>query len=412
MARSATFLLLAFVSLLITSCGKQTAAPETPRPVRTLVVTADQQHLMAEYAGSIVARVESQLSFRVAGKIQARKVDVGSQVKVGQLLMQLDAQDLTLGLSQAQASVRTAQTNYELAELELKRFRDLQASGAISLSAVDAKNAAFEAAKAALEQSQALLGEQKNQTQYASLKADMDGVVTAVEAEIGQVVAAGFPVIKLAQLSAQPYSQANNQASSDLEMAIEIPENNLALINKAETIEIQLWASSKEVFRGRIREIAPAADPISRAFSAKISFLDITEKQQKLLKLGMTASAKFLLTTPQAYVKVPLSALLQSQGQTQVWRVVQGRAQPSSVTIAGINGNDVLIKGLEPGQTIITAGVHVLTAGQAVSLLPEVAKPIDGAAPISAQAIMAPATSPTVSPQTQASPAPVNQAEN
>jgi membrane fusion protein, multidrug efflux system len=386
MARSAPpALLLGLLSIFITACSKHTAPIEPSRPVRSLVVSAEQQHLMAEYAGSVVARVESQLAFRVGGKIKARKIEVGSQVKAGQILMQLDAQDLTLGLNQAQANAHTAQSNYDLAAKELKRFEELQHTGAISQSALDAKVSAFDAAKAYFEQAQALLAEQNNQTQYATLKADMDGVVTSVQAEIGQVVAEGFPVVKLARLG-----DPQADTPSDLEMSIEIPENNLGLIHKAEAIEIVLWASRKEVFHGHIREIAPAADPISRTFSAKISFINLTPQQNKLLKLGMTASAQFLLTTPQTFIKVPLSALLYSQGKTQVWQVVQGHAQPTDVTIAGINGNEVLIKGLEPGQTIITAGVHVLTPGQAVTLLPHVAPPEEGPAPLSAHSIMAP----------------------
>lgn len=379
-------LLLGFLSLSIAACSKHTAPTEAARPVRTLVASAEQQHLMAEYAGSVVARVESLLAFRVGGKIKARKVEVGSQVKAGQILMQLDAQDLNLGLNQAQANAHTAQSNYDLAGKELKRFEELQHSGAISQSALDAKISAFDAAKANFEQAQAQLAEQKNQTQYANLIADMDGVVTDVQAEIGQVVAAGFPVVKLARLGGP---QADTP--SDLEMSIEIPENNLGLIKKAEAIEIALWASRKEVFHGQTREIAPAADPISRTFAAKISFVDLTPQQTKVLKLGMTASAKFLLTTPQTFIKLPLSALLNSQGKTQVWQVVQGHAQPTDVSIVGINGNEVLINGLQPGQTIITAGVHVLTAGQAVTLLPQITPPVEGPAPISAHGIMAPA---------------------
>lgn len=374
----------ALVCLFLAACSKQTPPSEPARPVRTLVVSANQQHLMAEYSGSVVARVESQLGFRVGGKIKLRKVEVGSQVKPGDVLMQLDTQDLILGLNQAQANVHTAHSNFILAEKELKRFGELLKTGAVSQSALDAKSSAFDAAKAYYEQAQAQLLERQNQTQYANLKADVAGVVTAIQAEIGQVVAAGAPVVSLAQVA------KNTDGASDMEIAIEIPENNLSLINKAEAIEITLWALRKEIFKGHIREMAPAADPISRTFSAKISFVDSTEAQRKLLKLGMTATAKFLLTTPQAYIKVPLSALLNSQGKTLVWQVKDGKAEPVEVTVAGISGNEVLLKGLQSGQTIITAGVHVLTPGRPVTLLPPAAAAAPTGAPISAHAIMAP----------------------
>lgn len=393
MARKAIFTLFLSVLSLLIGCGQHTAPTEIARPVRTLVVAANQQQLAAEYAGTIVARVESALAFQVGGKIQARHVEVGSQVKTGQLLMSLDNQDLKLGLTQAQANARTAQTQFEVAALEYKRFSDLLKTGAISQSAVDAKNVAFAAAKAYLEQAQAIEREQANQTRYAQLIADVDGVVTALHGEIGQVVAPGVPVVQLAKLS----GDNSHAGPSDLELAIAIPENNLGLINKADAIDIQLWASTKEVFHGRIREIAPAADPISRAFAAKISFIDMSDAQRALLKLGMSAAAKFHLTTPQAFIKLPLSALFNNQGKTQVWQVVQGRAELTEIKVAGISGNDVLVEGLHPGQTIITAGVHVLTSGQAVSLLPAPAQTQQTPARLSAQALMAPAAEHTQS---------------
>ena len=393
MARKAIFTLFLSVLSLLIGCGQHTAPTEIARPVRTLVVAANQQQLAAEYAGTIVARVESALAFQVGGKIQARHVEVGSQVKTGQLLMSLDNQDLKLGLTQAQANARTAQTQFEVAALEYKRFSDLLKTGAISQSAVDAKNVAFAAAKAYLEQAQAIEREQANQTRYAQLIANVDGVVTALHGEIGQVVAPGVPVVQLAKLS----GDNSHAGPSDLELAIAIPENNLGLINKADAIDIQLWASTKEVFHGRIREIAPAADPISRAFAAKISFIDMSDAQRALLKLGMSAAAKFHLTTPQAFIKLPLSALFNNQGKTQVWQVVQGRAELTEIKVAGISGNDVLVEGLHPGQTIITAGVHVLTPGQAVSLLPALAQTQQTPARLSAQALMAPAAEHTQS---------------
>ncbi|HRH78855.1 MAG TPA: hypothetical protein PK129_16035, partial [Cellvibrionaceae bacterium] len=161
-------------------------------------------------------------------------------------------------------------------------------------------------------------------------------------------------------------------------------------INKADAIDIHLWANSKEVFHGRIREIAPAADPISRAFAAKLAFIDVSAAQRALLKLGMTARAQFHLTTPQTFIALPLSALLNNQGKTQVWQVVEGQAQLTEVKVVGVSGNDLLVEGVQPGQTIVTAGVHVLTQGQAVSPLAAPAHTNQAPARLSAQALMAP----------------------
>lgn len=389
---SAKSLLLVFLSfvLLLVSCSKQAVEELPSRPVRAVEVAQSQQQLMAEYAGHIQARVESPLGFRVAGKILTRKVDVGSTVKAGQVLMQLDPQDLQLALAQAKANARAAQTNFDMSALELKRFQELRKIDAVSQSALEAKTVAYDAAKASNEQAQANLKEQENQTRYGNLVSDVDGVVTAVLAEVGQVVAVGVPVVKIAKLNA---TDGGNKNLSDLEVAIAIPENNVDIVTKADAIQIQLWANRKETLKGSIREISPAADPATRTFAAKIRLVDLTPKQIALAKLGMTASVKFLLTTPQAYVRLPLSALLQSKGQSQVWLVEKNRVQQKPVQVVGVNGNDVLVTGLNPGQFVVTAGVHVLNPNQLVTILPPDEPAQEVASPLSAQALMAPLNS-------------------
>ncbi|MET0357221.1 MAG: efflux RND transporter periplasmic adaptor subunit [Cellvibrio sp.] len=368
------------LSSSIAGCSKQPEKTEDIRPVRAIQLSAAQQQVMAEYSGNVQARIESQLAFRVGGKIQVRKVDVGSLVKPGQMLMALDPQDLNLAQAQAQANLKAAQSNFELAEFELKRFQELRKTNAISQSAFDAKNTAFESAKATWEQAQAAYKGQSNQAAYANLVSDVEGVVTAIDAEVGQVVAAGVPVIQVAK-------------AGELEVLVGIPENNVEMIKRSTQIEVQLWANSKEVMAGKIRELSPVADAATRTFIARISLQNLTAKQVALVKLGMTASVKFSLTTPGSFVKIPLTALYQEKGVTSVWVIEKSAVKLVPVQVGGVSGNDVLLTGgVSAGQFVVTAGVHVLNPGQRVSILEPETKPQIEEPYLSAQTLLSPST--------------------
>ncbi len=369
------------VGIFLSSCSKQAEKSEDVRPVRAIVLDAAQQQVKSEYSGNVQARVESYLGFRVGGKIQTRKVDVGTVVKPGQVLMQLDPQDLRLAQAQAEANFKAAKSNFELAEFELKRYQDLRKTGAVSQSAMDAKNTAFESAKASFEQAQAAYKSQSNQAAYASLNSDVDGVVTAIRAEIGQVVAAGTPVVQVAK-------------SGELEIVVGIPENNVEVVKRANQIDIRLWANPKEILTGKIRELSPVADAATRTFIAKISIVNPTPKQAASVKLGMTAAVQFVINTPGSFVKVPLTALYQEKGVTSVWVVEKGAVKLVPVQVGGVSGNDVLLTGgVVSGQTLVTAGVHVLNPGQHVVIMEPESKPAAAEPYLTSQALLnSPAT--------------------
>lgn len=386
---SLTFVCILTLSFILSGCSKQAEKVEDIRPVRAIQLNAAQQQVIAEYSGNVQARVESHLGFRVGGKIQTRKVDVGSLVKAGQVLMQLDPQDLRLAQVQAEASFKAAKSNFELAEFELKRFQELRKTGAVSQSAMDGKNTAFESAKANFDQAQAAYKSQSNQAAYASLNSDIEGVVTAINAEVGQVVAAGTPVVQVAK-------------AGELEVIVGIPEHNVEVVKRATQVEIRLWANPKEVISGKIRELSPVADAATRTFIAKVSILNLTPKQAVLVKLGMTAAVQFVVNTPGTFVKVPLTALYQEKGVTSVWIIEKSAVKLVPVQVGGVSGNDVLLTGgVISGQTVVTAGVHVLNPGQHVSIIESEAK-IAAAEPylsaqtlLSSQKVAAPAASTT-----------------
>ena len=183
---------------LLAGCSRSGPPAEDVRPVRALTLATGTVGSSAEFSGDVRPRYESRLGFRVGGKISARKVDVGTVVKRGQVLMQLDPQDLRLGQAQAQANLRAAQTNYELARADMKRYQDLRSQNFVSQAVLDQKVAAARSAQASMEAARAASSEQANQTGYASLESDTDGVVTGIDAEVGQVVQAGTPVVRVA----------------------------------------------------------------------------------------------------------------------------------------------------------------------------------------------------------------------
>ncbi len=340
-------------SMSLVACQRAVESKPDIRPVRVMTVTAQGVERSAEFSGEIKPRIESRLGFRVAGKILARKVDVGSQVKRGQLLMQLDPIDLQLAQSQARAGLRAAESNRDLAKAERARFQELYANKFVSKAVLDAKETAFQAAQASVDQTQAALKGQGNQASYASLVSDVDGVVTGLDAEVGQVVGAGTPVVRVAQ-------------TSEKEVQIGLPEDRVDIFRALPEVKVRLWADPKNILIGKIREISPMADPVTRTYNARIALPQASNQ----VKLGMTAYVSFSTKNAVNTISVPLTALFQEKNITSVWVVDKGVVQLLPVTVAGVAGNDILISsGLSVGQNIVTAGVHVLTPGQKVRIL-------------------------------------------
>ena len=346
--------LAALVSpLLLTACSRPVEKGETIRPVRAMVLADGAAASVTEFPGEVRSRVESRLGFRVGGKIVARRVDVGSRVKRGQVLMQLDPRDLQLQQAQAGAALSAARSNLELAEAELGRYRDLRQKNFVSQAVLDAKEAAFKSAKASHDQAAAAYRTQSNQAGYADLVADADGVVTAVDAEAGQVVAAGAAVVRVAQ-------------AGEKEVVIGIPENQVDRLRQVSDLTVRIWASPGSALPGRLRELSPVADPATRTYTAKVTIPDAPPE----VRLGMTAYVRFTSSTAGALPRVPLSALRKDKDGSAVWVVEDGAVRLVPVQVAGVAGNDILLAGgVASGQTIVTAGVHQLQPGQKVRIL-------------------------------------------
>ena len=340
---------------LLAGCSKPVEKVEEIRPVRVMRLGADNADVAAEFSGDVHARIESRLGFRVGGKIVSRKVDVGTAVRRGQVLMQLDPQDLQLAQAQANAALQAALSNRDLARAELARYQGLREKNFVSQAVLDQKAATFKAAQASVDQGQAAYRGQSNQAGYTTLVADVDGVVTAVDAEIGQVVAAGTPVVRVAQ-------------AGEKEVVIGIPEDKVDTLRSITDIQVRIWAHPQELIKGRLRELSPVADPATRTYTAKVTI----DHAPASVKLGMTAYVRFVAKNPDAMAKVPLTALFHEKSATSVWVVEGGAVKRVPVQIAGSSGDDVLLSGaISAGQKIVTAGVNLLKPGQKVSILGE-----------------------------------------
>lgn len=338
---------------LLASCSKPVEKAEDIRPVRVMQVSADNVDMGAEFSGDVRPRVESRLGFRVGGKIVARRVDVGNIVKRGQVLMQLDPQDLQLAQAQANAGLKAAESNRDLAKAEYKRYLDLREKNFVSQAVLDSKDTAYKAAQASYDQAVAAYRNQSNQAGYATLVSDVEGVVTGVDAEAGQVVAAGTPVVRVAQ-------------TGEKEIVIGIPEDRVDAVRRMTDVRVRTWAKPNEVFPGKLRELSPMADPATRTYTAKIAIPQAPED----VKLGMTAYVAFATKTPHAMVKLPLTALFQDKSASSVWIVDHGSVKLIPVQVAGSSGNDIIVSsGLTSGQTVVTAGVNLLKPGQKVKIL-------------------------------------------
>ena len=349
---------------LLAACSKPAPAPEPIRAVRTQKVSTESATAQQEYAGEIKARTETRLSFRVGGKLMSRAVNLGDEVKAGQVIAQLDPSDLKLGQDAAAAGLRAAQANWDQVSADLKRYQELHGQGFIGGAELERRQTAVKAAQATLDQARVQTSAQGNQTQYTRLVADAAGVVTGVDAEPGAVVAAGTPIVRLALAGAR-------------DVVFNVPEDRVAsaraVLKQPGALEVRLWGAAGEPVRATLRELAAAADPTTRTFVAKADLSAAGD-----VRLGQTATVAFDLVKRDAVTRLPLAAVMEQGGKSVVWLLDPATmtVKPQPVQIAGADGNRVLVGGgVQPGQEVVTAGVHVLTPGMKVKRYVEPVRP-------------------------------------
>lgn len=343
---------LALLPLLHACGGDPPPPPEALRPVRSVVAGASVGSVGARYAGTVQARHESKLGFQVSGRIVARLVDVGSPVKRGQALLRLDPAQETLHVVAATADVDAARSRVAQNRIDLQRTEQLLAQQFASPAEVDQQRLALAQSEAQL---RAALAQQQltlNQRGFTELLADRDGVVTALSAEAGQVVSPGQAVATVA-------------ADGEREVLVSIPESRVDELRRAKTLAVSVWANPGRRYRGALRELAPDTDSVTRTYAARIAVSDA----DAALRLGLTATVHADDVDGTSAIRLPLTAVRHAGGQASVWVIdaASGRVAARAVQLGAAQDDGVIVAaGLAGGETVVTAGVHLLHAGQQV----------------------------------------------
>ncbi|HIU64771.1 MAG TPA: efflux RND transporter periplasmic adaptor subunit, partial [Candidatus Avacidaminococcus intestinavium] len=322
--------------------------------VKTIVIGNEKNDVNYSYPGEVRGRYEKELAFQVGGKIIAKNIQAGSVVQAGELLLAIDDKDVAQINNVSLAQLTAANSQLKLAESNLTRYQQLYAQNAISQAQLDQFENAYEVATATRAQALAQFEQSSNKLEYTHLVAEEAGIIAAVNAEIGQVVAAGQSVISFVQ-------------DGEREVVISVPENRLDELKSAKELEVTFWALPEVRVRGMVREIAPIASALTRTYTVKITLLEAPHD----LKLGMTANV-YLKNTGNSLtdaVQIPSTALFQNGEQPGVWVVKEGTAQLKIVKVLDTGSDYLMVQGLTTGERIISAGVHKIKSGQQVRLV-------------------------------------------
>jgi RND family efflux transporter MFP subunit len=334
------------------SRSSASAAEPIVRPARVMTVAYHQPTKSLMLAGTVVPRIESTLGFRVAGKIVQREVDVGAVVQRGQVIARLDPADYQLAVDNARAALAAAEADYMKAKGDHDRYTALRNTSVFMPQTLEARQAAATTARGRVDQARSQLASAENNLAYTELRADGAGIVTAVQAEVGQVMAQGQGVARVAR-------------TEELEILVGVPEHRLSLVRGAELATFELWSDSGRRHVAKLRELSPSADPTTRTYAARFSIVDPPE----FIGLGMTASLTVSKPGDEHVAEVPLAAIFQRGTQPAVWVVdpASGSVSLRPVTIARFRNDSALIaSGVVDGEIVATAGVHKLEVGQKV----------------------------------------------
>ncbi|WP_457798560.1 efflux RND transporter periplasmic adaptor subunit [Methylocystis sp. S23] len=343
-------------ALPLGGCGKkqqdQTGDATLDRPVLVSQPRLAAQSQPREFAATIRPRVESDIGFRVAGKVVKRFVQTGQKVKAGDPLAALDENDLKLQKEQAEAELSAAKMAMAQTQGDEKRALALRKNGWTTDATLDRIKAAAQEARGRQQRAERALEMARNSLDYATLRADGDGVVTQTLVEPGQVVAAGQTAIRLAH-------------SGELEAAVALPEDFTPLADKG-AATLTLWSNKAKTYQARLRELSPSADPATRTFAARYSILD----PDSAIALGMSATLSIAGPGAQPVMSVPLSALFNQGSGPAVWKVdADGRLQLAPVKLVRYDSDAALVSGLSTADQIVVLGVHKLEAGRKVRVM-------------------------------------------
>ncbi|TKI06509.1 efflux RND transporter periplasmic adaptor subunit [Martelella alba] len=339
----------------LVACGEPSGSddPRNQPPLVRSAIAINATDPSRDFTGVVVARIQSDLGFRVQGKILERLVDTGQVVKRGQPLMRLDPADLRLQAQAQQQAVAAAQAHARQTADDAARYHGLVAAGAVSASTYDQIKAAAKTASAELKAAQAQADVAQNAMSYAVLVADADGVVMDTLAEPGQVVSAGQPVIRLAR-------------AGQREAVVQLPETLRPTIGSE--ARASLYGSNKQPVPAKLRLLSDAADPLTRTFEARY----VLEGQLSGAPLGSTVTihiAESKLSQP--LLQVPLAAVFDAGKGPGVWGITGKPARVTWRPVQVVSLRDdaaIVTGGLKPGEQVVALGAHLLHDGETVRL--------------------------------------------
>jgi RND family efflux transporter MFP subunit len=355
------FIALSLVaSLGLTACTEgeaETVQQPGLRPVKVVEVQAPTTARELRYSGAVKARSEAAAGFRVSGKIIERLVDVGDRVVPGDVLARLDVTDYQLQLRSAEASLAAAERQLETAEFALKRADALYRQQVTTKAQLEQAQLTYNQALATRDSQRSSLEQARNQVAYGELKADKPGIVTAISADAGQVVAAGSPVVTVA-------------ADGEKEALIAVPENEIFAFAPGKEVDVGFWSNDGLNMKGSVREVAGSADATSRTFAVRIALPDNPQ-----ILLGMTTRVTALAPSDKSLFELPLSALTQDAAkQPTVWTVdrTDATVHARPVTIDTFSDTGVQVSaGLEPGDLVVVAGTQFMAEDMQVRVADE-----------------------------------------
>ncbi|WP_419195861.1 efflux RND transporter periplasmic adaptor subunit [Ensifer adhaerens] len=343
----ATIALISTLSAALAACSEEKSeTAEVVRPVKVVEIAQADNVRQLSYSGAVRARTEMNLGFRVSGKIVERIVNVGDRVKVGDLLARIDPTDYELAVRSASANLDAAERQVETVELVRDRAKQLLARKFASQAQFDQAVLSYNQAVATRDAAKSALSQAKNQVVYTSLVADRPGIVTAINADVGQVVGSGTPVATVA-------------VEGEKEVQVAVPETEISNFKAGLPIKVGIWSDAGLSLDGRVREVAGSADQQSRTFSVRVSL-----PNDPRVLLGMTATIEASAGNGASFVSVPLSALAEKDGYPIVWVVDRGtetvRSRPVTLTDFTPDGVRVT-EGLKVGDLVVAAGTQFMT---------------------------------------------------
>jgi multidrug efflux system membrane fusion protein len=346
-----SIVMLMALGLVLSGCSEEKVeTKEIVRPVKVVVVADAGEARKLDYSGSVKARTEMNL---VAGKITERHVNIGDRVEPGDLLARIDPTDYQLAVTSAEANLVAAEKQVETTGLAKARADQLFAKNVTSKSQLEEAALAQEQAVSARDAAIASLDQAKNQVRYTDLRSDQSGIVTAVNADIGQVIGAGSPVVAVA-------------VDGEKEAEIAVPEMDIAKFRPGQAVTARFWSDAGLVLAGKVREVAGSADRLSRTFAVRVSL----PNDQRVL-LGMTATIETTGEVGQSFISVPLSALSEKDGKKVVWVVKRetGTVHAREIVVSDFSGDGVNVtQGLKPGDIVVAAGTQFMSDNLKVKL--------------------------------------------